>query len=165
MKKSLSILASCAAALLPSGIFSMAQAANYPVSSKGAQATVVAKSGIDSDSASVTGQVLNADLHEYCDRDPGGMTTRYGGKMTLAQCVAQMAREVGGKKYSSYANCRLGLVTSHWGKTYKLVSRAWSYGSWDYVWRDKSSGVILDGSNASRAPTVTSIYKLLCPSR
>jgi len=136
----------------------------FSVSSKGVQATIVAMSGKDTSQALAIGQVQDANLHEYCNRDPGGMTTRYGGSMSISQCVKAMNREMGGKKYSASANCPAKIVTVHWGNTYKLASKKYMEGYWDYVWRDKFSGDVLDGSNASGAPTVTSAYAMLCPS-
>jgi len=136
----------------------------FPVSSKGVQATIVATSGRDTSQALAIGQVQDANLREYCNRDPGGMTIRYGGSMSISQCVKAMNREVGGKKYSASANCPAKTVTVHWGKIYKLVSKRYMDGYWEYVWRDEYSGDVLDGSNASGAPTVTSTYEILCPS-
>ena len=136
----------------------------FPVSSKGVQATIVATSGRDTSKALAIGQVQDANLREYCNRDPGGMTTRYGGSLSIAQCVKKMSREVGGKKYSASANCPAKTVSAHWGNTYKLVSKKYMYGYWDYIWRDEHSLAVLDGSNASGAPTVTSTYEMLCPS-
>ena len=127
------------------------------------QAKIVAVSGIDTANALAIGQVQNSNLREYCSRDPGGMTTKYGGKMSFSQCFSKMSSEVGGKKYSSQANCPRKLITVHWGPTYKLVSAAKRNGYWNYVWRDESSGNILDGSFASGAPVVDLTYKMLCP--
>jgi len=147
-----------------------AKAAIFPVDTRGVQATIVAVSGLDTASALAIGQIQDANLHEYCNRDPGGITIRYGGSMSISQCVAQMAREMGGRKFSSSANCPYKLVTVHWGPTYRLVSKTWNdgyepgRGYWDYVWRDSSKGVTLDGSSASGAPTVSSTFEMLCPS-
>lgn len=155
------------ASLLPlSSPLTLAHAGDnrFPVSSKGVQATIVATSGRDTSQALAIGQVQGADLREYCNRDPGGMTTRYGGTMSISQCVKAMNREVGGKKYSATANCPAKTVTVHWGNTYRLASKRYMDGYWDYVWRDEYSGEVLDGSSASGAPTVTSTYQMLCPS-
>jgi len=141
---------------------------SFPVSSKGVQATIVAVSGRNTSQALAIGQVQNANLWEYCNRDPGGMTTRYGGRMSISQCVKAMNREVGGTKYSARANCPQGTVSGHLG-TYKLLSKKYD-GMMDgirftkYVWSDENSGDVLDGSEASGAPTVTDTYRMLCPS-
>ena len=153
--------------LFPMGSVNVAAHAGgnrFPVSSKGVQATIVATSGRDTSQALAIGQVQDANLREYCNRDPGGMTTTYGGSMSISQCVKAMNREVGGKKYSASANCPAKRVSVHWGNTYKLVSKKYMDGYWDYIWRDEYSGAVLDSSSASGAPTVTSTYEMLCPS-
>lgn len=138
-------------------------ASTFPTSSKGIQATIVAVSGIDTDNAIAIGQVQNSNLREYCSRDSGGITTKYGGKLSFDQCVAKFTSEVGGKKFSSSANCYRKTIQTHSGPTYKLVSTDMSYGYPLYVWRDVSSGNILDGSSASGAPVVDLTYEMLCP--
>ena len=118
---------------------------DFPVSSKGIQATIVATAGIDSSKALAIGQVQLSNLGEYCSRDPGGMTIKYGGTLSYDQCIERIRQEVGGRKYSSSADCPRKLVTVHWGPTYVLASKSFDHGFRSYSWRDKHSGSVLDG--------------------
>jgi hypothetical protein len=136
----------------------------YPITSKGPLGTIVARAKIDTDAAVVVAMIKAHNALEFCKRDPGGITVRYGGRLTLTQCVKQVIQEEGGKKYYARANCRLRTVNDHWGGTYSLASKRWSGSYWEYTWRDKSNGLLLDGSNASGAPIISDLYKLLCPS-
>jgi hypothetical protein len=137
---------------------------SFPTSDKGIQAVIVAISGRDTSKALAIGQVQITQLREFCNRDPGGMTNRYGGTMTIDQCVTAMLAKEGGKKYSASADCPRKTVTAHWGNTYRLASkRIVSSVYTEYYWRDEHSGILLDGSSASMAPTVTRTYEMLCP--
>jgi hypothetical protein len=39
---------------------------------------------------------------DYCGRDPGGETVNFGGKLTVAQCVAKYTKQVQASKSVSY---------------------------------------------------------------
>jgi len=133
-----------------------AKAERFPVDSKGVQATIVAVSGINTSSALAIGQIQDQDLREFCNRAAWA-------QFSFAQCIRQN-QSLLGSKYSSSANCLYKLVTVHWGPTYRLASKRYIDGYTEYVWRDENSGDVLNGSEASGAPTVTSTYQILCPS-
>ena len=66
-------------------------AGDFPLAScKGWNGTIVESSGVNSQSAVIRGIVTKADVQEYCERDPGGVTKQYGGKLTAGQCVSQV---------------------------------------------------------------------------
>ena len=133
-----------------------AKAEDFPVDSKGVQATIVAVSGINTPSALAIGQIQDPNLRIFCNRAAWA-------QFSFAQCIRRN-QSVLGRKYSSSANCPYKLVTVHWGPTYRLASKRYMDGYTEYVWRDEYSGAVLDGSEASGAPTVTSTYQMLCPS-
>ncbi len=80
-------------------------------SCKGWNGTVVERNGINTRSASMRGIITKADIQEYCERDPGGETRQYGGKLTVAQCVAKYMREEGKAKLYAEANCSAGTIS------------------------------------------------------
>lgn len=87
-------------------------AGDFPLAScKGWSGTITEREGIDSNRASMAGIVTKADFHEYCERDPGGETTAYGGSLTTAQCVKKHMAESGKTKLSATANCSSGVLT------------------------------------------------------
>jgi hypothetical protein len=60
-----------------------AAAGDFPVAScKTWNGTVVELSGINTSTAIMRGIITRADIQEYCERDPGGETKAYGGKLT-----------------------------------------------------------------------------------
>ena len=65
----------------------LATAAEFPLSSKGWQATVVKLEGVNVSKALAVGEVKRENAEEYCERDPGGETIQYGGKLSKEQCV------------------------------------------------------------------------------
>ena len=76
-----------------------AMAEEFPLSSKGWQATVVQIEGVNSSKALAVGEVKRNNAEEYCERDPGGITQQYGGKLTKGQCVQQVMAKEQGKRY------------------------------------------------------------------
>jgi len=150
-------------ALAPQAILpGLAMAEELSLSSKGWQSTVVKIEGVNTSKALAVGEVKQPDAAEYCERDPGGMTKRYGGKLTKEQCIEQILREEKGKLYSASADCPRKTILTEFG-SFTLVGIDYSAGFPDFKWRDNQSGKILDGSNASGAPVVESQFKLLCP--
>jgi hypothetical protein len=138
----------------------IASAEEFPLSPKGYQATVVNKEGVNSSKAIAIGKVRGNNAIEYCERDPGGETQEYGGKLTKEQCVEKVLKEEEGKKYLASADCSKKTIKTSWGETFTLVGKD-SVGS--YIWRDKRTGRVLDGSNASGAPVVEGQFRMLCP--
>lgn len=84
---------------------------DFPIAScKSWNGTIVRIEGIDSTEAVMTGIVTEKNLLEYCERDPGGETIEYGGKLTVQQCVKKYGRETQKLELRSIANCRDGSI-------------------------------------------------------
>ncbi|MGG7581739.1 hypothetical protein [Rhizobium sp. Nf11,1] len=91
---------------------SPAQAKDFPLAScAGWNGTLVSRTGTNSSTAVMEGNVNQANFQEYCERDPGGETTTHGGKLTVEQCVAMYMKENGKDTYRSTANCRKGTLS------------------------------------------------------
>jgi hypothetical protein len=151
-----------AAMLITGGSASAKPDTPFYLSSKGPMATIVAYSGLDSPNALIIGQIQLKDAREYCHRDPGGNTVKYGGRLTFSQCVNQVLSDERGKKYYARANCNEGRISDPWGDQYMLKQKKWEGSYWDYVWIDVKGGSVLDGSSASGAPEISEFYKVLC---
>lgn len=80
--------------------------ASFPISAKGEQATLTELDGVDTDHASAKGQITQADFLEYCERDPGGETIQYGGKLTVRQCAQREQATTNQRTFVSHANCK-----------------------------------------------------------
>jgi hypothetical protein len=132
----------------------------FPLSSKGCQATVTRIEGQNTSKALAVGKVTPENANEYCERDPGGETIKYGGKLTKDQCIQKVLKEEKGKLYSASADCPRKTITTSWGETYSVAGRD-QFGQ--YAWRNVRTGEILNGSNASGAPIVGEQFKMLCP--
>jgi hypothetical protein len=133
-----------------------------PISSKGWQATIIRLEGKNTSKALAVGEVKYDNAKEYCDRDPGGETKQYGGKLTKEQCIQKVLREEKGKLYSVSADCPRRTLTNDFG-TFTLMGQSSKMGFRQNVWRNNVTGEILDGSNASGAPVIDEQFKLLCP--
>ena len=133
------------------GLSSSAYAADFPLASCGGWgATLVQRTGVDSKQALITGIVTQADFTEYCERDPGGETIKYGGKLTVEQCISQYQREVGNQAYRSVANCSTRQLTFFSPKRKpKTISFPLPEDA--------------DTSCASGMPPLIAQFKLLCP--
>lgn len=126
-------------------------AGDFPVAScKSWNGTVVERDGVDTAHASMRGIVTKADLQEYCERDPGGETKAYGGKMTTAQCVARYLREEARTTMVSEANCKAGTVV-------------FSYGDGKPTRAKFPLGADAATSCASGMPPLVEQFKMLCP--
>ncbi|MCJ2052829.1 hypothetical protein [Methylobacterium sp. J-070] len=126
-------------------------AGDFPLAScKGWNGTVTERDGIDTAHATMRGIVTKADLQEYCERDPGGETKQYGGKLTKAQCVEGYLRTETRAVLSADANCRAGTVSyrAGGGKTMRLRFPLGPDG---------------DTSCASGNPPMIEQFKMLCP--
>jgi uncharacterized protein len=80
--------------------------ASFPISAKGVQATLIEIDGVDTDHASAKGQITQADFLEVCERDPGGETIQYGGKLTVRQCAQGEQTNTRERTFVSHANCK-----------------------------------------------------------
>jgi hypothetical protein len=151
-----------AAMLITGGSASAKPNTPFYLSSKGPSATIVAYSGLDSPNALIIGQIQLKDAREFCHRDPGGDTVKYGGRLTFSQCVNQVLSEEKGKKYHARANCQEGRIFDPRGDLYILKQKKQEGSYRDYIWIDAKSGSVLDGSSASGATVITELYKVLC---
>jgi len=96
------------------------------------------------------GIITKADLQEYCERDPGGETRQYGGKLTIGQCVANYLKSEARTELVAKANCRAGTIEFRYGS--KAPSRA------RFPLRSDA-----DTSCASGNPPLIAQFKMLCP--
>jgi len=126
-------------------------AAEFPLAScKGWNGTLVTRMGTNSRTAAIEGILTQADVQEYCERDPGGETIAYGGKLTIDQCVSKYLKTNGKDKFRSTANCEDGALSF-------------------YPSRGKARRVEFplpqdsDTSCASGMPPLIEQFKLLCP--
>jgi hypothetical protein len=152
-------LVGCLAFFSTASVYSV----DFPLSSKGYAATVIQIKNIDSNNAFAIGQVMRPNAEEYCNRDPGGETKKYGGKLTIQQCFNKVLKEESGKKVSATADCLRKKVTVDWGGTYVMKNKLWNDTYWDYTWADDASGTVLDGSSASGVPVIEETFRMLCP--
>ena len=126
-------------------------AGDFPLAScKGWNGTVVERDGIDTTHATMRGIVTKADLQEYCERDPGGETKQFGGKLTTAQCVVNYLRSEGRATMAAEANCRAGTVSYRYGDRQAAKARF-------------PLGADGDTSCASGNPPMIEQFKMLCP--
>ena len=126
-----------------------AAAGDFPVAScKIWNGTVVEKSGINTQRATLKGVVTKADVQEYCERDPGGM--RAGGKLTVEQCISQIQQEIGRVELITTANCNAGTLTFRYG------ARAPEHAQFPL-------SKFADTSCASGMPPLIEQFKMLCP--
>ncbi|WP_296335511.1 hypothetical protein [Reyranella sp.] len=88
-------------------------------------------------------------MFEYAVRDPGGTTTRAGGKLTVAQYFESLRKEVGTRLLAT-ANCRTGELQFHYGtRPPRKVKFPLPPGT--------------DESCASGMPPLIEQFRLLCP--
>ncbi len=139
----------------------LANAEEFPISSKGWQAAVTSIEGVNTSTAMAIGEVKRGNAAEYCERDPGSITRKHGGKLTKTKCIEQVLRDEKGKSYSAFADCPKKTIMSD-NRSYTLIGT--EPGAFpEFKWRDNQSGKILDGSNASGAPIIEGQFRLLCP--
>lgn len=123
-----------------------ALANDFPIAScKSWDGTIVSIEGIDSAKAVMTGAVTDKNLLEYCERDPGGETIEYGGKLTVQQCVEKYRRQTQKLELRSTANCRDGsIVFDRSSARFPLKTNA-------------------DTSCGSGMPPLIAQFQILCP--
>lgn len=139
-----------AALALAAGLGSASAAGDYPVSScKGWNGTVTERDGLDTRRATMSGIVTKADVQEYCERDPGGETKAFGGRLTTTQCVDKYVASTSGVTLSSRANCDSGTIAYR----YDGVERRARF----------PLGPFVDRSCASGMPPLIEQFKVLCP--
>jgi hypothetical protein len=131
------------------------QPSSFPLSSKGEQATLTKIDGVDTDHALAVGRITRADYLEYCERDPGGLTTRYGGRLSVTQCIRVTERGVGRTTFTSRANCKAKQVTL-WDGTWRFLS----YDQGSITWTNPK-GQVEEPWGGTAA--VQAQFELLCP--
>ena len=110
--------------------------------------TVVAISGVDTSNARMSGIITLADVQEYCDRDAGGETRRYGGRLTTAQCVSRYFRKLRHVKLVALADCARATLEFHDGDRVERLQ---------FPTKDTSCG-------SGHSPLISQFNKL-CPTR
>lgn len=140
----------------------MINAEELPLSTHGYQATIIKLEGITSSKALAVGEVKQENAKESCERDAGGDTIQYGGKLTIEQCIQEVLKNEKGKLYSISADCPRKTITATTvvdRETFTAIGKD-SFGY--YIWRENRHGNILDGSSASGAPILGAQFQLLC---
>ena len=147
-KRAVRFLASACCVLIPSVAMS---SGDFPLAScKSWNGTITGMSGVGSTFATMTGVVTKADIKEYCRRDPGGETVKYGGKLSINSCIRKYMAETGGVELISTANCKTGALSFKHGKN-AAVRASFPLSQDD------------DVSCASDMPPLIAQFKLLCP--
>lgn len=137
--------------------------ADFPTADKMYGATIIKIQNIDSDDALAIGEVRRPNAEEFCERDPGGLTKKYGGKLTFQQCVDYILKKERGRKVSATADCFRKKVTLDSGRTYVLKDRI-RHDTWsEHIWADNSSGAILEDTTANSTNTINGTFQMLCP--
>lgn len=127
-------------------------AGDFPVASCSSwNGTVAGRSGVDTKSASMQGTVTKADLQEYCERDPGGETTKFGGQLSQAGCVEKYLKLEGQTKLTTEADCELGTIKFRYGSEAPQEAKF-------------PLEADADASCASGMPPLVAQFKMLCPS-
>jgi hypothetical protein len=131
------------------------------LSIKGCQGTIVKIKGLNSSNASVIAEVKRTNAEEYCERDPGGTTKEFGGKLTKEECIKKVLDEEKSNLYSANADCKKkSIAISHLGK-FTMVSHSLKDGNIEYVWRNEESGELVDYPSGSSI--IGSQFETLCP--
>ena len=124
---------------------------DYPLAScAGNNGTIVEKANVNTDRAFIKGIITKADIQEYCERDPGGITLNFGGKLTVRQCVEQEYRKKKDTYFETTANCAAKTLSFRYnGKLDRSVRFPLSSDA--------------DTSCASGMPPLISQFVVLCP--
>jgi hypothetical protein len=133
--------------------FSSVQAfGDFPLAScKGNGGTIIEKTGVNSTKALMKGIITKADMHEYCERDPGGSTIKNGGTQTLDSCVESGYLQVKDTQLIAIANCETGV----------LIMRGYRHSGEKKVRFPLAQNA--DKSCASGMPPLIEQFKILCP--
>lgn len=122
-------------------------------SCSGWSGTVTAIGGRDTAFATMEGHVTKENLREFCERDPGGETIAYGGKLTIEECINKYFSEEGETTLSSSASCNEGKVEFESRKPGQPVMTE------THLFK----GVEEKGGCAEWKTTLYDQFKLLCP--
>jgi hypothetical protein len=128
---------------------------SFPTGYKVAQATLIQIRGVDTDHASATGKITYADNLEYCERDPGGITIQYGGRLTIAQCARREQARTPRHVLVARANCEAKRVTL-WDGTWRFLR----YEGSGITWKNPRGQV---EEFWSGTVTAEAQFQLLCP--
>lgn len=137
----------------------MANEVAVPFTSKLWQLRVVALTNPGTVNAVLTAQISSEGAREYCDRDPGGETIQYGGRLTKRQCVQQLLAKEGRKILTFRANCPQRLIFDG-DRWYRQMPRN---RAGEMHWQDGHSRRVLDSSGASNHGAHNEQLKMLCP--
>jgi hypothetical protein len=137
----------------------IANAKDFPLVSKMWGATIIKIEGINTSKAMAVGEVKYQNAKEYCDRDPGGETKQYGGKLTKEQCIQKVLREEEGKIHYLSADCKTRTLANDFG-SFTLIGQTSDNVN---IWRDNTSGKILEPCSANNTDVIDAQFKLLCP--
>ena len=118
-----------------------------PLGPKLAPATVFQSGGLGTASAYMRGRVRPQDVARWC--------SQFDNPDCRSENTASANRDI-----VISANCPAGTLLAASGQPF---SRTIANG--EPVWRDDTSGEVLDGSVASEAPTFEAQYAVLCPDR
>lgn len=123
---------------------------DYPIAScKLWNGTIRNVKGQDSRHASMVGVVTNDDIKEYCERDPGGETIAYGGKLTVDECAWKYRVEMKEVRVRSLADCERGTIIFQSNLNTYSAQFPLAPGS--------------DESCASGMPPLMAQFRILCP--
>jgi hypothetical protein len=129
--------------VVPEGTFG-----NYPLAScAGWNGTITEMAGQDGRNASLKGLVTKADVIEYCERDPGGSTIKYGGRKTISECVDEHSYVLN-TQLRTVADCSRGVLRFSSGSRPERVLRM---------------PPPQDSSCASGVPPLLHQFQTLCP--
>ncbi|WP_108396917.1 hypothetical protein [Devosia submarina] len=130
------------------------------ISSKGPSASIVELNGVGTDNATLQARVSDVGAREYCERDPGGMTTAYGGSLTLEQCVQQTINADFAANLFASADCSRGLLKDASGRTLQYVGKD-EFGT--ARWFDLDAREEIGSCGACNDAASTSQFEAMCP--
>jgi hypothetical protein len=154
-----------------SGGQEIGQPGSFPLAScKGWSATLTELKGKGTDHAVMKGVLTTSDAKEYCERDPGGITVAYGGKMSVADCIANVLSDARSTnppttEVSATADCRRGVIVAATEKLYQAIKVDGTSADPEITWKHVKSGTILGQSCGDGTPPVTAQFKIMCPGR
>lgn len=88
---------------LAAGDFPLASCASW-------NGTIISFSGLDTSEAEMSGRITTFDVEDYCRRDPGGETIRYGDGLSFKDCVRRYVASLWSTKLSARADCERGVI-------------------------------------------------------
>lgn len=109
--------------------------------------------------AVLTAKISAEGAREYCDRDPGGETKEYGGRLTKRQCVQQLLASEGRKASVFRANCPARKIWDGQRWYHQLPRNR----AGEMHWQDVQTKRVLDASGATNHDAHDDQFKMLCP--